>query len=193
MRQLNARERHVAAMGSEARPLYGGAMRVELPRGWLDASDVRPVPDHQEVFTEAAGAQRSIVIELVEPLDGTADALACVREHFEELASECRRAHVERCEALDVGSAPGVNAASVATLHGVQDVSPAVLLHVRLALMRLAGHGTDILITLHRPLPRPPSLDAEGSLDAAAADTGLLHALLRSLRVDDYGLFHPPG
>ena len=74
-------------MGSEARPLYGGAMSVELPRGWLDASDVRPVPDHQEVFTEAAGAQRSIVIELVEPLDGTADALACVREHFEELAS----------------------------------------------------------------------------------------------------------
>ena len=100
---------------------------------------------------------------------------------------------MEQYEALDVSSAPGVDAASIASLQGVQDVSPAVLLHVRLALMRLAVHGTDILITLHRPLPRPPSLDAEDSLDAAAADTDLLHALLRSIRVDDYGLFHPPG
>ena len=42
-----------------------------------------------------------------------------LREHFEELASDCRWANVEQCEALDVSSAPGVNAASVASLHRV--------------------------------------------------------------------------
>ena len=31
-------------------PLFGGALCACLPPGWLDASDLRPVPDNQEVF-----------------------------------------------------------------------------------------------------------------------------------------------
>ena len=30
-------------------PLYGGALVTTLPAGWIDASDLRPVPDNQEV------------------------------------------------------------------------------------------------------------------------------------------------
>jgi hypothetical protein len=30
-------------------PLYGGALVTILPAGWIDASDLRPVPDNQEV------------------------------------------------------------------------------------------------------------------------------------------------
>ena len=29
--------------------LYGGALTAALPADWIDASDVRPVPDNQEV------------------------------------------------------------------------------------------------------------------------------------------------
>lgn len=29
--------------------LYGGALTAALPAGWIDASDLRPVPDNQEV------------------------------------------------------------------------------------------------------------------------------------------------
>jgi hypothetical protein len=32
-------------------PLYGGAITVDIPQGFLDASTIRPVPDNQEVFT----------------------------------------------------------------------------------------------------------------------------------------------
>ncbi|KAI9372045.1 hypothetical protein BJX61DRAFT_468100 [Aspergillus egyptiacus] len=30
--------------------LYGGAIRAVIPQGWLDASNLRQVPDHQELF-----------------------------------------------------------------------------------------------------------------------------------------------
>ena len=32
-----------------ATPLFGGALVCSLPTGWIDASDLRPVPDNQEV------------------------------------------------------------------------------------------------------------------------------------------------
>ena len=35
--------------GSMTTPLYGGALVTILPAGWIDASDLRPVPDNQEV------------------------------------------------------------------------------------------------------------------------------------------------
>ncbi|KAL4934023.1 Ran GTPase-binding protein MOG1 [Aspergillus undulatus] len=30
--------------------LYGGAIKAIIPEGWLDASDLRQIPDHQELF-----------------------------------------------------------------------------------------------------------------------------------------------
>ncbi|KAL4944818.1 hypothetical protein BDV06DRAFT_232412 [Aspergillus oleicola] len=30
--------------------LYGGAIKATIPEGWLDASDLRQIPDHQELF-----------------------------------------------------------------------------------------------------------------------------------------------
>lgn len=34
----------------ETRELYGGAISVSLPTTYIDASDIRQIPDHQEVF-----------------------------------------------------------------------------------------------------------------------------------------------
>lgn len=87
-------------------PLYGGALVGSLPPNWIDASDLRPVPDNQEVccrplvrrhpcaFTalpsaqvwmERAGAERTLIVELMERPNVT-DA-ECAALHFEELAS----------------------------------------------------------------------------------------------------------
>ncbi|EXJ59662.1 hypothetical protein A1O7_03808 [Cladophialophora yegresii CBS 114405] len=45
------------------RPLYGGAMTVELPVELIDSSDIRQIPDHQEVFLSPT-TLTSIIFEI---------------------------------------------------------------------------------------------------------------------------------
>jgi Ran-interacting Mog1 protein len=44
--------------------LFGGAARVMLPARMEDVSDFRPVPDHQEVYTDAS-ADQSVIVEIL--------------------------------------------------------------------------------------------------------------------------------
>ena len=48
-------------------PLYGGALSLCIPPYLVDASTLRPIPDHQEVFVERADSKfnRSLIVELV--------------------------------------------------------------------------------------------------------------------------------
>ncbi|KAK5267089.1 hypothetical protein LTR99_005951 [Exophiala xenobiotica] len=45
------------------RELYGGAIAVELPTEFIDSSDIRQIPDHQEVFLSPT-TLTSIIFEL---------------------------------------------------------------------------------------------------------------------------------
>jgi len=46
--------RSVEAPGAtQLRELFGGAMTCDLPVGWKDLSDVRPIPDNQECFQDS--------------------------------------------------------------------------------------------------------------------------------------------
>ncbi|CRG87796.1 Ran-interacting protein Mog1, putative [Talaromyces islandicus] len=45
----------------QERPLFGGAITGTIPQGWLDASDLRQVPDHQEIFLSATTLSNLIV------------------------------------------------------------------------------------------------------------------------------------
>ena len=47
------------------RQLYGGAAQLAFPQRFVDLSDFRPIPDHQEVFSDAA-LDQSLVVEVVE-------------------------------------------------------------------------------------------------------------------------------
>ena len=68
-------------MASSVRALFGGALAAALPDRWLDASDVRPVPDHQECFTERDG-ERSLVVEILER--AAASDADCATFHFQD-------------------------------------------------------------------------------------------------------------
>ncbi|KGY15175.1 hypothetical protein PABG_11959 [Paracoccidioides brasiliensis Pb03] len=48
--------------------LFGGAIAIDLPEDFLDVSDIRQVPDNQEVFM-SQDTQTSIIIEIVERLE----------------------------------------------------------------------------------------------------------------------------
>lgn len=46
-------------------PLFGGHFQIELPAKYVDLSDVRQIPDHQEVYFDS-WRDHSVIIELVE-------------------------------------------------------------------------------------------------------------------------------
>lgn len=70
--------------------LFGGAIVAAVPGGWLDASDARPVPDHQEVWLERDGAERSVVIEILERVDATDDECAAWHPTRSAQPASCR-------------------------------------------------------------------------------------------------------
>ncbi|EER23371.1 hypothetical protein CPC735_047410 [Coccidioides posadasii C735 delta SOWgp] len=55
--------------------LYGGAMSVELPKGWKNMSNVRPIPDNQEVFASGTGYDMSVIVELLERVESDSEAM----------------------------------------------------------------------------------------------------------------------
>ncbi|KAI5304457.1 hypothetical protein KEM56_006478 [Ascosphaera pollenicola] len=71
--------------------LFGGAMSVELPEGMSDVSDLRQVPDHQEVFAHSV-SPFSVIIELAERVKPEDAGSA---ENAEDADRKCALFHLE--------------------------------------------------------------------------------------------------
>ncbi|KAK9174386.1 Ran-interacting Mog1 protein family protein [Cryptosporidium meleagridis] len=50
------------------RKLYGGAITLNIPKEFDDISNVRDIPDHQEVFVDEL-SESSIIVEILDPID----------------------------------------------------------------------------------------------------------------------------
>ena len=139
--------------------LFGGAIVVELPAAFIDASSIRQVPDNQEVFLET-DTDISIVIELLENAD-VSDAEAC-EFHFRELA-DCNQAESTTTLETRIFSdavVPNVQMQGCAksALVGEQKAKkfrspsePTSIVHIVLILLRLPGVSTDCLISANIP------------------------------------------
>ncbi|OMH78409.1 Ran guanine nucleotide release factor, partial [Zancudomyces culisetae] len=65
--------------------LYGGYMSISIPNTLLDASQIRQIPDNQEVFLNPENDE-SLIVEILEYQDvPNSEAL---RVHFDNLAEE---------------------------------------------------------------------------------------------------------
>ena len=194
-----------------AHQLFGGAIVAQLPDGWMDASDARPVPDNQEVWLEPDGAERSVVIEIMESAE-CADAQSG-EVHFHELANgNDALAHSVLYSAQLPADAlqPTLQAAPAFVVHGVQHLprdgrnggrllpaGTSAALHVSLVVLRLATQKTDILVSINRqlailvsmPAPSAPQSAAGVNEEDARADAELLEMVIGSLDVKDWGLF----
>ena len=174
---------------------FGGAIFVSAPGGgWLDASDVRPVPDHQEVWLERAATARALIVELLELAAYAADGDAAARLHFEELASsndaEGSTVH-QNLTMPPTGATPLLRPAPPTgpqLLRGVQRLAEGARLHVWMAVVRLPRVGTDLVVSISRPVA---DTAAEGV--AATEDLELLRAVVASLEVRDWSLFGGGG
>ncbi|RKU41693.1 multicopy suppressor of ts gsp1 [Coniochaeta pulveracea] len=81
-------------MGSKYRntPLFGGAITVELPSKFADVSQLREVPDHQEVYIDKDGFT-SIIVEITERVGSKGassleDDGRALTTHLEELVGD---------------------------------------------------------------------------------------------------------
>nr|POE98288.1 putative ran guanine nucleotide release factor [Quercus suber] len=58
----------MAASPTKSVLLYGGALQVSLPSNFADVSDIRQVPDHQEVWLDSLGFT-SVVFDILERVE----------------------------------------------------------------------------------------------------------------------------
>ncbi|GBF95934.1 hypothetical protein Rsub_08057 [Raphidocelis subcapitata] len=193
-----------AAEPLQTRSLFGGAMEMAMPARFLDVSDVRPVPDNQEVWSDPSSDQ-SVVVEILEHSAHVPDAEAGAF-FFRDLAAEsdAPAQQLEGCTSLAPGDVPGVPEASARVVaRGWQAVSkerePAAAanrVRIDLAALRLPGRGSDVLVVLSSGADAAPGSSAAAAAAAGAgrragAEGGgaLLAAMLRTLAVRDYSLF----
>ena len=69
----------------EKRELYGGAVEALVPKNFIDVSDIREIPDHQEFFADLYDTQEALIFEL-NLYDSNVSDKDSAKFHFEELA-----------------------------------------------------------------------------------------------------------
>ncbi|KAL3426156.1 ran-interacting mog1 protein [Phlyctema vagabunda] len=142
-------------------PLFGGALIVDLPSTFADVSQMRQVPDHQEVFIDKDGFT-SIIFDITERVgtSGTGAAIdgAAMTTHLEDIVdSDIDTVKVWSTSNTQFSKLPEGTPAY--TLIATQTPPPdpekrhlapdftAIVLN----LIRLEDEKTDILITINVP------------------------------------------
>ncbi|WVQ94929.1 hypothetical protein IAU59_002015 [Kwoniella sp. CBS 9459] len=73
-----------------AKPLFGGAISLDLPTDYLDASDLRQIPDNQEVFLSST-SDTAVVLEILGMVEeglASTDLWEAVKFHFSSIAHD---------------------------------------------------------------------------------------------------------
>eukprot|EP01097_Dermamoeba_algensis_P000882 TRINITY_DN1325_c0_g1_i1.p1 TRINITY_DN1325_c0_g1~~TRINITY_DN1325_c0_g1_i1.p1 ORF type:complete len:190 (-),score=32.51 TRINITY_DN1325_c0_g1_i1:31-600(-) len=178
--------------------LFGGAIKCELPAGWLDVSNIRQVPDNQEVYmsntTKPGEEECSIIIELLALQDdvpneqiGLFQFIELAKEEDESLIQDAILQQVEINKQLTTAqdlpqlSAQGVYASYLQGHLWLSKTRSAVKTRVQIYMVdiRLFSVTTDLLITLNYPETASPLLPPQA----------ILHRLLASLKIEDWSLF----
>ncbi|KAF2738328.1 Mog1p/PsbP-like protein [Polyplosphaeria fusca] len=183
-------------MSFNSTPLFGGAITVSLPANFGDASQIRQIPDHQEVFLDADGFT-SIVFEILEWVDKPSDEQA-LQYHFQDLIEDTG----DSTNVLDQSEAVMLHVADkpVYTLNyiqtppaqtGEQRRPQADFISIHLVLLRLKEKGTDILATVNVPHYPEQYVKVEGGKATKLMEDGeaVKEKILQTFEIKDWGLF----
>ncbi|XP_026376727.2 ran guanine nucleotide release factor [Ursus arctos] len=178
-------------------PLFGGAFSATLPPGALDLSDLRPVPDNQEVFCHRVTDQ-SLIVELLE-LQAHVQGEEAALYHFEDVGG------VQGARAVQVDSVQPLLLENLAlrsccqeawVLSGKQQVAKenqqvAKDVTVHQALLRLPRYQTDLLLTFNDPPPDNRLSLGPENLSLPPWSLGDFEQLVTSLTLHDPNIFGP--
>lgn len=178
------------------RNLFGGAIVIDIPDRFQDISEVREVPDNQEVFVDIT-TDESLIVELVEHDASIADS-ECTSHFLSDLAQLNSATAAEVVESGPHPALPLLPAASSTfAAVGRQTVakfkeSATNVINVYLAVARLPANGTDILVSLNSPVslnPASSSAQTASHLPVQESARQVLLSAFRSLSVVDFSLF----
>eukprot|EP01089_Gocevia_fonbrunei_P012661 TRINITY_DN3055_c0_g1_i1.p1 TRINITY_DN3055_c0_g1~~TRINITY_DN3055_c0_g1_i1.p1 ORF type:complete len:197 (+),score=34.88 TRINITY_DN3055_c0_g1_i1:121-711(+) len=180
------------------RDLFGGGMSVMLPRRFADVSELRQVPDNQEVFVDV-NTDQSIIIELL-ALEENVPNSESIKYFFDDLAESNdakEGATIIQTITLDENKVPlfGKDIHKSALL-GDQYVSKfneqsKNKIQLYMANIRLPQVTTDILITLNTPVYISTQSSSKVSVDATAQNSEqVFMGILKSIEVKSWSLFN---
>ncbi|VFQ64471.1 unnamed protein product [Cuscuta campestris] len=190
------------------RPLFGGAISSSFPSRLQDVSNVRQVPDHQEVFVDPA-RDESLIFELLDFKPDVADD-ASATWFLQDLANEQEAEGGTLIEKSEVFEVPGLRfmtlPAIISTAVGQMGISKGRqgreaqnLVKVYLANVRLKEVNTDVLITAYEPIVINSLSESAGAVGAgiavAAEQAGCMpmsevfKLAVSSFKVCNWGLF----
>ncbi|XP_049400446.1 uncharacterized protein LOC125864469 [Solanum stenotomum] len=160
------------------RSLFGGAVSTTFPIRFQDVSNVRQVPDHQEVFVDPE-RDESLIIELLDLKMDVADS-GSATWFIQDLANEqeaegttiTEQSAVFEAPELCYRNMPAVITTAVgqmAVAKGRQGREAQNLVKVYLANIRLKEVGTDVLITAYEPLVINPLSESATAVGAGMA------------------------
>ncbi|KAL7411617.1 hypothetical protein BDY24DRAFT_127649 [Mrakia frigida] len=184
---------HNPSPSYSTRPLFGGALTISLPTNLIDASDLRQVPDTQEVFL-SPDSDISYIIEILQQVEGD-ECEAVAKFHFSSLEHDNSSVSSQ----ILAFNAPPSSSSSpttfsslppsppnqppLATLKGTQVVpkfgkGAGEEVCIFLGVWRVGGKKTDILLTVNCP---------EEQLRAFGEK--VFEEATRSFKVVEWGLF----
>lgn len=143
------------------RPLFGGAISTVFPLRFQDISNIRPVPDHQEVFADP-NRDESLIFELLDlkrDVEDNGSATWFLRDLATEQDAEgslvlehSGMADVEGLRYRDIPAVINTAVGQMSISKGRQGREAQNIVRVYLANIRLKEVGTDVLITAYEPL-----------------------------------------
>ncbi|KAL2649415.1 hypothetical protein R1flu_017543 [Riccia fluitans] len=199
------------------RPLFGGAITCRVPARFLDVSDVREVPDNQEVLCDY-DREESIIIELLEYKSDVTDEDSA-RWFLHNVAEEQEAENtvvLENRIVLTGPDAPNMPAATVMNAAvgymtvtkgrqlnpnsgvGIDEVRPPTqhLVKAHLADIRLRDVQTDLLVTVNQRVDQRPGEELSAAFEPRMSGAGgylppadVLKLILMTLKIQDWTLF----
>ncbi|KAL5215652.1 hypothetical protein ABZP36_007053 [Zizania latifolia] len=191
------------------RPLFGGALSSNFPVRFQDVSNIREVPDHQEVFVDPA-RDESLIFELLD-LKGEVEDGGSALWFLRDIANEQDAGDamvVERSGTLELAglrftedpAVAGTAVGQLAVSKGRQGREAQNIVRVYLANIRLKNAATDVVITAYEPLlinPLSESASAVAAGPAVPAEQagclpmfGIFKLAVMNFNVHDWNLFN---
>ncbi|KAL8915569.1 MAG: hypothetical protein Q9171_000134 [Xanthocarpia ochracea] len=184
--------------------LFGGAITARLPTSYGDVSNIREVPDHQEIYLDASGFS-SIIIEIAERVSQPPTDQEALKFHFHDIVDEHDTSKIWHTDTVQLPHLPpntpcytllATTTPPPATNGNVRAKTP-TFTAVFLTLIRLVAQSTDIVVTVNVPHISGHQEPLDGEVNFEEGKFGSLveegvkirDEVWKSLEVRDWGLF----